>query len=120
MAFEEIINEFIIFLRPSPAVQSCHAGLNFRSAEMLNNPTDFLTVCVSSCGSVANKFFIQLILSKILLAFIFRLPLTVHRLRFVSRALRFARHNPLFESVIDGVKDRLKASGHVYFPENVI
>jgi hypothetical protein len=36
-AFEDIMNEFIILLRPYPTVQSCRAGLNSRNAGMLNN-----------------------------------------------------------------------------------
>ena len=34
-AFEDIMNEFIILLRPYPTVQSCLAGLNSRFVEGL-------------------------------------------------------------------------------------
>jgi hypothetical protein len=40
--FEDIMNEFIILLRPYPTVQSCLAGLNSRYAGMLNNLINFI------------------------------------------------------------------------------
>jgi hypothetical protein len=44
------MNEFIILLRPYPIVQDSLI-LNSRTAGMLNNPSDFLTVCLPAIAS---------------------------------------------------------------------